>query len=396
MASIGPHRRHCRAAPGRAPGRGVVIPGRAKKRATGVIRATRTPGPLLALVTVALLALPPPVAASFEQDLERAISLAGEARFPEAREVLDALLERDPAHPRARLLDGVLHARAGRTERAIAIFDRLRRDHPDMAEPWNNLAVLQAAEGRLDEARETLLAALGRNPSAIAYSNLGDVYTSLAARAYGRSRELGGDGGPTPATGERGAVAPPVPGDGSAGAPAERLPEEGGIARLPAVSATAPPTGPPACLRTGGFEDRSAVADVRGWLESRGAAVLEVRREEVRRVSTRQVYLPPLKDRSAAEESVRRIRAGGLRDVAIIRSGALANGISLGVFGVEENARRRIAALERLGYRALSRENATTVVRHFVEARGEFDSDDLLADWSERFPGHSLERADCG
>lgn len=362
----------------------------------GVIRTTRTPGPLITLAIVALLALPPPVTASFEEDLERAISLANEKHYGEAREALDPLLARDSLHPRTRLLDGILHAHEGRVGEAIEIFDRLRRDHPDMPEPWNNLAVLLASQGRLDEARETLLAALGLQPSAIGYANLGDVYASLAQRAYLRSREFGGDGGAIPGLGESKTVALSVPGDPSAIARTEPPPAEGGIAPMPAASSAASPTRRPACLRSGAFEERSAIADTRSWLESRGAQVLEVHREEVRRVSTHQVYLPPLKDRSMAEESVRKIRARGVRDVAVIRGGPLANGISFGVFGVMENMRRRVAALERLGYPALSRDNATTVHRYSVEARTEEDPDGLFAAWAQRFPEHSLERVDCG
>ena len=359
----------------------------------GMIRAARK---LRALAMVALLALPSPVAASVAEDLHLAISLANEERYREARKVLDPLLERDAAHPGARLLDGILHAREGRVGRAIEIFERLRRDQPDLSEPWNNLAVLQAAQGRLDEARETLLAALGRHPSAIGYANLGDVYTRLAQRAYAKSRELEEGAGALPGTGERGTVAISVPGDPSADSGAERPSADGGIAPLVAVSSATPPAGRPACFRSAGFEDQGAVADARNWLESRGVHILQVRREEVRRVITRQVYLPPLEDRSTAEGLVREIRALGVRDVAVIRIGPLANGISFGVFGVEGNMRRRVAALERLGYPALSRDNATAVPRYSVEARNEDDSDALLAAWAKRFREHSLQRVECG
>ena len=120
---------------------------------------------------------------------ERALSLANEKRYPEAREVLDSLLEDEPGHPRGRVLHGVLRAREGRIDEAIDIFEALRRDHPDISEPYNNLAVLYALEGRLDDARRILLATLERWPDPIAYSNLGDVYTKLARRAYRRARE---------------------------------------------------------------------------------------------------------------------------------------------------------------------------------------------------------------
>ena len=59
-----------------------------------------------------------------------------------------------------------------------------------MFEPYNNLAVLYAEQGRLDAAREALVAALDRRPDAVAYANLGDVYERLAARAYARAGEI--------------------------------------------------------------------------------------------------------------------------------------------------------------------------------------------------------------
>ena len=137
-----------------------------------------------------LAAILSPAAALGDETFERALSLASEKRYAEAREVLDPLLAREPGHPRARLLHGILRARAGRVSEAIDIFEALRRDHPDMSEPYNNLAVLYAVDGRLDEARTTLLAALERRPDAVAYANLGDVYTKLARRAYRQAREL--------------------------------------------------------------------------------------------------------------------------------------------------------------------------------------------------------------
>ena len=126
---------------------------------------------------------------------ERAHSLAIEKRYEEAREVLDPLLERLPGHPRARLLHGVLRVREGRIAEAVDVFEGLRRDHPDMVEPYNNLAVLHAVEGRLEDARAILLAALERRPDATVYANLADVYGKLARRAYERARELETGGG---------------------------------------------------------------------------------------------------------------------------------------------------------------------------------------------------------
>ena len=125
-----------------------------------------------------------------ENALDRALSLAAEERHSDARKVLEPLLERDPDNTRARLLHGVLRAREGQVSHAIEIFEKLKKDNPDLSEPYNNLAVLYAVEGRLDDARRILLESLEREPDAITYASLGEVYTKLARDANQRAREL--------------------------------------------------------------------------------------------------------------------------------------------------------------------------------------------------------------
>ena len=125
-----------------------------------------------------------------ESVFDRALLLAAEERDSEAREVLDPLLQRNPTHTRARLLHGVLRAREGQVSSAIEIFETLKRDNPDMSEPYNNLAVLYTVEGRLDDARKILLESLERRPDAVTYANLGAVYENLAHDANVRAREL--------------------------------------------------------------------------------------------------------------------------------------------------------------------------------------------------------------
>ena len=69
-------------------------------------------------------------------------------------------------------------------------FTRLTQDFPDLADPYNNLAVLHAAEGDLDEAQAALQQALRLQPDhAQAQENLGDVLLRLALRAYERAQK---------------------------------------------------------------------------------------------------------------------------------------------------------------------------------------------------------------
>lgn len=348
---------------------------------------------LLGLGFGAMLATLLSPAASFGETLERAISLASEQRYSEARAVLDPLLERDAEHPRGRLLDGVLRAHGGRIGEAIEVFEQLRQDHPDLLEPWNNLAVLYAAEGRFDQARETLLDALERRPSAIGFANLGDLYSSLARHAYERARELDPDVSANPVTAEGSGLGLALPGVPAAAPSADRPPVE---------PAPAEPVGAPAhavdravaCLRAGEFEDPGEITKVQAWLESHGAEVVELRQMK-HWEGRHQVYLPPLEDRAKAAEKVREIRARGVRDVAVIGRGPLANGVSLGVFAVESNRNRRVAALERLGYRPLSKEHVKLVHRFHLESRTAEDPGGIRAAWAERFPERSLELVEC-
>ena len=348
---------------------------------------------LLALCTLAVVLSAP--AASIDETLERVIALAAEDRLAEARGVLDPLLARDADHPRLRLLDGVLHAQEGRVREAIEVFDRLRRDHPEMSEPWDNLAVLYAAEGRIDEAREALLAALERQPSAAGHANLGGVHAKLARRAWQRARALAAeeragrmrDGADGPAS--------PSPRD-SPGSPASVGRAAPSADATPARAPDDSRAEPPACLRGGGIEDRRVLAGVEGWLESRGAEVFALRRERHRTPGNFQVYLPPLADREAAAATLREIRERGVRDIDVIRAGSLENGISFGVYRVAENTRRRAASLERLGYPVRTRKTGKVVHRYFLEARVAAHPDALRAAWKKRFPDWPLESVDCG
>jgi len=128
-----------------------------------------------------------------EDTLDRAISLAAEERYREARLTLNPLLEREPASSHARLLHGILRLYEGDRDEAIDTFRSLMRDFPDLFEAYNNLAVVYVQEGRLEDARGVLLGILERQPVSIGYRNLGDIYVKLARGAYARARELGFD-----------------------------------------------------------------------------------------------------------------------------------------------------------------------------------------------------------
>jgi ketosteroid isomerase-like protein len=117
-------------------------------------------------------------------------------QFAEATAKADQFLAGKPKDPQMRFLKGVILTEQGKPQDAITVFTKLIEDYPELPEPYNNLAVLQAGQGQFDKARAALEMAIRTNPSyATAHENLGDVYAKLASQAYSKALQL--DGGNT-------------------------------------------------------------------------------------------------------------------------------------------------------------------------------------------------------
>ena len=103
----------------------------------------------------------------------------------------DQYLAAKPRDPQMRFLKGVLQTEMGRSADALATFTKLTEDYPELPEPYNNLAVLYAAQSQFEKARAALEMAIRTHPGyATAHENLGDVYARLAAQSYSRAQQL--------------------------------------------------------------------------------------------------------------------------------------------------------------------------------------------------------------
>jgi tetratricopeptide (TPR) repeat protein len=112
-------------------------------------------------------------------------------QFGEAIVKADQFLAGKPKDPQMRFLKGVILTEQGKPQDAITQFTKLIEDYPELPEPYNNLAVLQAGQGQFDKARAALEMAIRTNPSyATAHENLGDVYAKLASQAYSKALQL--------------------------------------------------------------------------------------------------------------------------------------------------------------------------------------------------------------
>lgn len=149
----------------------------------------RLPLPTLALPLALTLALAAAPARADDLAGAQRLWLAGQKRT--AVEQVEQALARAPDDLQLRFALGVMRMELGERAKAVGIFTQLTQDFPDLADPYNNLAVLHAAAGDLDEAKTALEQALRLQPEhAQAQENLGDVLVRLALRAYQRAQKV--------------------------------------------------------------------------------------------------------------------------------------------------------------------------------------------------------------
>jgi tetratricopeptide (TPR) repeat protein len=138
-------------------------------------------------------------AAAPANDLPEIQKLLKSGQAAEALERADKALAAEPKDAQLRFVKGVALVELGRQNEAIAVFVKLADDHPELPEPYNNLAVLYAGQNQYDKARTALEMAVRTNPSyATAYENLGDVYAKLASQAYAKALQIDGGNAAVP------------------------------------------------------------------------------------------------------------------------------------------------------------------------------------------------------
>lgn len=140
----------------------------------------------LAALAAALLCAP-----AAANDIQDASKLLKSGQHQQALERVNKVLAAKPKDAQARFLKGLIYADQGNAKDATEIFLLLTKDYPELPEPYNNLAVIYAAQGQYDKARGALEQSIRTHPSyATAYENLGDVYAKLASQAYDKALQI--------------------------------------------------------------------------------------------------------------------------------------------------------------------------------------------------------------
>jgi tetratricopeptide (TPR) repeat protein len=152
----------------------------------GVALAQQAPPPPPSATATAPAATP-----GLTTDLADATRMIQEGQYALARVKIDAVLAGNAKNPQARFLRGVVQADQDEPDEALATFQALTEDFPELPEPYNNMAVIWAQRGQYEKARTALESAIASHPDyAIAHENLGDIYSRLAGAEYDRAVAL--------------------------------------------------------------------------------------------------------------------------------------------------------------------------------------------------------------
>ena len=116
---------------------------------------------------------------------EKIYALIDQDKLSDAMQQTKSLLKETPDDPSLLFAQAIIAEKSGSTEEAIRIYQGLTLSHPELLEPFNNLAIHYARAGDYKSAISTLELAMQVHPSvATAYRNLTAIYEQLASAAY--------------------------------------------------------------------------------------------------------------------------------------------------------------------------------------------------------------------
>jgi tetratricopeptide (TPR) repeat protein len=122
------------------------------------------------------------------QDINR---LLKQGQAAQALEQVDKYLATKPKDAQGRFLKGLILSELNRNTEAIAVFEKLTEDYPELPEPYNNIAVIYAQQKQYEKAKQALEMAIRTHPSyATAHENLGDIYARMASQAYDKALQI--------------------------------------------------------------------------------------------------------------------------------------------------------------------------------------------------------------
>jgi len=307
--------------------------------------------------------------------------LTEDGQYLEAVTAMNSFLATNPNDVEGKLYWGIILTRKGDVETAIKVFLELAEEHPTLAEPHNNLAVLYAAEGRYDEARQALITATKIRPEYdTAHENLGDLYTELAIIAY-RTSHRSNHNNERALLKERRLVElvanePHLPED-------KALLTERPESELKSL-----------CHRTTAFSDESVLIKAESWFARRRVASFRVEKTS-RILSGYRVIVGGLTTSLRAKNIMISLQNQGLTDLLIVRNEDDGYSISLGVYGTSAAAQRRLAQIKTFGLSPTIELRYRDAKIWVLEIKNHVSSEELTVQFTNDFPGQSLRETAC-
>ncbi|HEX7342514.1 MAG TPA: SPOR domain-containing protein [Rhodanobacteraceae bacterium] len=119
------------------------------------------------------------------------------------------------------------------------------------------------------------------------------------------------------------------------------------------------------CLRIGPFDTRSGMQQAFEALTPH-VPQIQYQRDQVTKPTGWWVYLPAFSTEEQALAAARTLAGEGIQDYYVITAGDRQNTVSLGLFHDQDNAKRRLARIQQLGYHAKLTQRMETLPEYWV------------------------------
>ncbi|MBI5616938.1 MAG: SPOR domain-containing protein [Gammaproteobacteria bacterium] len=201
------------------------------------------------------------------------------------------------------------------------------------------------------------------------------------------------------------AEAPPAP-----PSPETPPPETAAVTALPGTEATPPPgtntpqdvtateisgNGAPSetCVSVGPFPRAEDLVQLKRWF-LRHATSVHVATHTVRKRQLFWVYLEATSG-AAAQRKAEELEQKGVKDYLVIQRGGIRNAISLGLFSSQDSVNKRLAEMDRQGYKPVVVPRFETTDLYWLRARLATGSEDIHAIPKELYNGTAATTIEC-
>ena len=149
------------------------------------------------------------------------------------------------------------------------------------------------------------------------------------------------------------------------------------------------------CFSTGPFKEKARALEVRDRYAA-NSIKSELKSSSAKTYLGTIVYLPGHASRQEALNTVEALRQKGIQDFLIINEPGKSNAVSLGVFGSQENADRRMQEIRKLNYQVKSEPRYRQGNDYWLYSQGSSESDlNSLLDPRDASNGISQKPRQC-